>query len=733
MSAKRWLSAVALVLLVLIGVSASADVSGINVISAVPVSDAPAMYFEVRALDSKGTGLRMQRQDFHFTAGEVGIELTANAVPSGNQGHIIVVDTSLYYYGNKNIKIENIRDIIGTYLSRLSSDERVMFVLASDATHPTCTNYMTLQHAREYADGIVFSQDKSSKINSAIYEAFGYAISPAQEAPLFNTVFIVADPDLENNQDMDHTLNECVQLRASSGHNFDVAVATIRRENFLKDTSDARRKAINQGFSKYRDFASQCGGQYLEIPQDNNGVDTDDIHVHLSQWLYSTQYYSVDFSPLSGHLLTDPQVQSVKISVSCEGAVRTIDVQLDTSLLPEPEVTPTPTVNVPTPTPAPTPVVVVGQTDSMAMQAIYALNQLNYLNKTNVREFDNDCFIAYIDFCRNNGIDPRDGIYEETYHLMLEGEAVAAAVATPQPTATPEPTIPPEGYSINAQDTETSGDYIARMQAILKNLNCYKDEAFSNVGRLDQATVDAVNTYCEAFNWRNDHANGVSKEICLEILTNGSKLNPLEKEKPTFQEKAKAFLAAQTQVLQYAVPNWILIAACFVLVIVIAVICIVFSSDKKKQNDDDPTPQTQEEGNTPASQPGTKPAAQDDESPTVSPFANRTVRMEIRYAGECCFEEITLEDGKPFTIGRRGSGQQENPDLVLDSADKSVSRGRHAVLLYRNDQIYLSDASRYHNTMINGMTVFEHEGRDGVPVNSGDEIMISSHRIQIRW
>lgn len=732
MSVKRWMSlAAALLMTALLCTTALAEVSGINIIGAAAVSDAPAVYIEVRALDGTGTGVRTQQQDFRFTAGEEDIELTTGAVPDGNRGHIIVVDTSRYYYGSKNVKAENIREVVGAYLSRLSSDERVMFVLSTDAARPTSTNYMTLDHAREYARGIELGQERSAKINTAIYEAFSYAVTPVQGAPLFNSVFIVADPDLESNQDREHTLNESVQMRASSGRNFDVGIAVLRRESFLQDTSDERRKELEEGFAKYAEFAQQCGGRYIQIPQDNKGVDIDEVHVQLSSWLYTTQTFCVDFSALSGHIPTEPQVQSVKLSVSCSGAVREINVRLDTALLPEPEATLTPTPNVPTLSPAPTPVVAQGQDDAVAMQAIRALQKMNYLNKSSVKEFDNDCFIAYIDFCERNGIDPRDGIYEDTYQLMLSGEAIAIELATPAPTATPVPTIPPEGYAINDQDTEHSGGYIAQIQAILKNLNCYGEEATSNVGRMDQATVDAANKYCEAYNWRNDHPNGVSKAICTEILTNGEKLNPIATMEPTLQEKVKAFLAGSTQIMKYNVPTWMLVAACFALVILIALILILSRPGKKRGEEQDVQQEqhTQTKPQTFISVPQTS-----DEEETVGSDGRRQAMLEISYAGMRRQEACTLTEDRPFTIGRRDSrGELPAPNLALDGSDRSISRGQHAVLLYKSGQVYLSDQSKYHNTMLNGMSVFEREGKDGVQVASGDEITISGHTIRITW
>lgn len=750
MNMKKWISAaVALMLCVVFAAVAAAEVSGINIMSVRPVENAPQMFFEVRAQDSTGTGVRVQQQDFRFTAGEDNVELMATPLSGGNQGHIIVVDTSLYYYGNDVIKISNIRDIVLAYLSRLSSEERVMFVLATDAKQPTCTQYMTLESAREFARGIAFGKEKSAKINSAIYQAFQYAVAPDQSAPMFNSVFVVADPDLASNSGDDRNLGECMQLRASSGRNFDVAVAVLYREAFLKGTNDTRRKALNDGFAKYEEFARQCGGEYIRISQTNDGVATDDLHERLSQWLYTTNSFLVDFSPLSGHVPLEPQMQKVTVAVSCKdaggNALRSVEVELDTALLPPPAVTPEPTPSEPTPTPAPTPIVHmgIGQSDSAAMQAIYALRELNYLTKSSIKEFDNECFLAYIAFCEVNGIDPKDGIYEDTYELLTKGSPIPAATTTPAPTATPEPTIPPEGFAINDQDTESNGGYIAQMQAILKALNCYEEGAVSNVGRLDQATVDAVNKYCEAFNWHNDHPNGVIKTVCSDILTYGPSRQPLVPKEPTAQEKVKAFLAGSTLIANYAVPNMALVGACFALVIIIFLVLILRKPGKSSKEDKKASDQHQMQKKTEGGQSSGKSGMSsgsgsfdDEDGSTVPSHAYKYVMLEIDFAGTVTNTEISLKENADFAVGRKDSrnvNPELEPQLALDAADKRVSRGKHGVFRYKNGNVYIHDASRYHDMTVNGLPVAGREGRDGVVIESGDEIILGQHRIKVTF
>ena len=126
------------VILVWLCALTQADASGISVVRTVEMGNQAALLMEVRLKDNAGRGVRATQQSFRFTGPE-GIELPATPVGTGSDGYIVVVDTSMYYYGNKSVKIEHIRDMAIAYLSRLGSDARVMFVLASDAQVPTCT------------------------------------------------------------------------------------------------------------------------------------------------------------------------------------------------------------------------------------------------------------------------------------------------------------------------------------------------------------------------------------------------------------------------------------------------------------------------------------------------------------------------------------------------------------------------------------------------------------------
>ena len=333
---------------------------------------------------------------------------------------------------------------------------------------------------------------------------------------------------------------------------------------------------------------------------------------------------------------------------------------------------------------------------------------------------------------------------------------------TPEPTATPLPTVPPEGYTLNDTDTEHSGGFIAQIQTILKNLNCYENDATANVGRMDQATIDAINLYCATYNWRNDRVDGVSKSICQEILTSGPNLVPRAEPEPTAKEKLMNFLMSDVPLFGYQFKMWMPALLCVVLVFIILVLLVVFSGGKdenagakkeknKKGKQEDPipppVPQLRIHGQSvPAPNPAPNPAPRPAPNPTQPPhrrtpvsdsfdteststgYFGKPIELRVEYNGRVETSSAELLEGRAFIIGRK-----DDCDLILSATDKELSRA-HAQLIYQDDQIFLHDLSTYHKTSLNGMKVFgnDHNGR-GLQVSNGDVIVAGSHRITITW
>ena len=835
---------------------------GVSVRSVHPSITDPTMYMEVRVLDSAGRGISVDKKDIRFTAGKEEVLLKTRDVPEGNVGHIIVVDTAKYYFGSDYIKEQNIRDMISFYLSRAGTDERVMFVLASNG-QPEIVEYMSVSDARNYVPKITMKDTSAARINEAILTAFQYATDPTPGNPAFNSVFIITDPDVSSNEERDFSLADSVALRDKHNRLFDGIVAIPYRQSYIEGTNNTRRSLLNNGLNEFQNFISEVGGTYVEVLQSGNRnstqVDIDTLRSALADKMTTSNYYTVDFSPLAGRLDNedddydydfDGPMRPLEVTVTYRGMVSTADVELNMDLLPPPPKTPTP-IPEPTFTPAPTPVVYPGQADTMAMQAVRALHKLRYLEHTEYDAFDNECYIAYVDFCENNGIDPSDGIYQNTYDLLLSGnaipvpeitpeptptpaptplvavgqsdatamqairslyklnylhttsydefdnecfiaymefcehnnldprdgiyekglnvlfgdEAVGIAPPTPEPTPIPDPTIPPEGYALNDADTEQSGGFIAQIQSVLKTLNCYADGATANVGHMDQATIDAVNLYCATYNWRNDRAGGVTKSICQEILTSGPNLVPRAEPEPTAKEKLMNFLTSEFMLFGVTLQMWIPALLCVVLVFAILVLLVLFSGNKEEKPTDkpevpggsslrihgqvvpapgpNPPPANDSDAGRaakvpPHTPPYTPPSPQPrrntsfsggaDEERTSTGYFGKPIDLRVEFNGHTETTSAELLEGRSFVIGRRN-----DCDLTLSAMDKDLSRA-HLMLLYEGDQIYLRDVSTYHKTTLNGIQVYgnDHNGQ-GMPVSNGDVIVAGAHRITISW
>ncbi len=724
--------------MLLLAACAAAEVTGINVLGVYHDAAEPALHVAVRAIDGAGDGEQVEFTDLAFSETASGVELTAQAGPSAQIGHIVVVDTSLYYYGNQNITAEDIRSIVGAYISRVPKDERVMFVLATDNDAPTMTGYMDASAASGYASSIELTGKKSAKINSAIYAAFEAAAAPQSGSPMFNSVFIVCDPDLDSNdKDNRHSLSECASLRNSASVRFDVMMAVPRREKHLADTTPDRRNALNSNMASLRSFAvDQCGGNYCE-PAHDKGVDLNTLHAEIAKKIGTVRYAIVNYTPLAGYL--DKGATSIAMIVGCmadgNAVARTVTVPIDEKRLPE--VVFTPEVNY---TPAPTPVVVVGDMDGEAMQAVRALKKLGYLEES-TEEFDNICFQAYLDFCELNSFSPEmDGIYEAAFNLLLSDKAIPAPqitpepTPTPQPTPTPAPTLPPDGYSINDADTLTSGGFIAKMQSILKELNCYPEGVQANVGRMDQATLDALATYCAHYGWTNNRANGIDRVIAEDILENGQNREPIVPPEPTTGEKVKAFLARELTVAGITIPMLVPVAACFVLFFLIMVLIIVLGGKGKKppkpepgkgddwlDDDDDPDRRGKNSGGNGGSTGGF--TGGNGGGGITGPLH---VTFIVSYNGNVRDVPAQLRpDGPRYTIGRKGC------DLLLDGEDHTVSR-RQAEVFIAGNSVCLLDMGSVNPTLINGSPA-QSRSMNGVPINRGDTLTMGAHTIRVMW
>lgn len=726
---KKMVCRVLAILLVLVCLCsvACAKISGVNILGIRMSEDEPVMYVELRALDSTGESAKSQYITVRLYGGEEQIELQLEPMIAEASGHIIVIDTSVYYYDTGKVKADDVRSIVSEYLSRLSGEERVQFILAGETT--TVEDYMSIGEAKAYLNRIEFGKQSSACINNAIYEAFQHAISPAQNAPIFNSVFIVADPDIKNNSNDSRTLDEPVALRDTAGLMFDVAVAVPRREVYLSDAPEDRRRAISEGLEKYKAFCTKIGGRYIPVPQDDGGITARGLHEALTGWTDTVMRYQVDYSALAGYVPVQESVQQVPLTVRCSAAGYTAEIScniaIQPKLLPEPNWTPEPLPSSSTPTPAPTPVIWLEQKDEKAVRVIHELHKLGYLSKSSYSSFNSECMSAYYTFCEINAIDPRDGIYEDTLELILSGTALPMPTPEPDVTPTPAPTLPSTGLRINDQDTQDSS-FISQLQQVLTALNCYLPGTKATPGRMDQATLDAVNRYCDGYNWRNDYADGVDARLCKQIIEQSKDLTPLPDLEPTLQETLQEFLQRELKIGGMKVEMWIPVAACGALLMLIVILAVLLGGRKeRKAKTAMAAPAVGSAANTDISE---KMGRSEEDVENVSVTADQYVKIKlyvtIEYNGNTRSETLELGDKPPCTIGRKEC------QLMTYTGDESISR-KHAELKYKNGHVYVRDTSTYHNTTLNGLKV--RTDGDGTMINNGDKLQLSRHIITIRW
>ena len=98
----------------------------------------------------------------------------------------------------------------------------------------------------------------------------------------------------------------------------------------------------------------------------------------------------------------------------------------------------------------------------------------------------------------------------------------------------------------------------------------------------------------------------------------------------------------------------------------------------------------------------------------------KVIQFQIDYQGNKTWN-VEKDASRPLTIGRGAA------DIRLDASDEGVDR-RHCVLFFKGAVLMLQDESE-RGTCING-SVFH---KCTTPVQSGDDIVIGSHHIFLRF
>lgn len=315
---------------------AFAQQPGLELIRMHSSPDSTRLQLGVKLYGDEGTTVPADLNCLRVQAGDSGTALYPSAMSGQHAGHIIVVDTSLYYYGSNYVTGRNIQDIVKAYLSRVPYDQRVMFVLA-DASDASATGYMTASDATSFADTIKLGNNKSSCIYKAIRMAFDAAITPAADAPLFNSVFIVADPDQASNDNDGHSLGESEMLHQFSPIHPEVLLTVPYREKYVQNTGDRQREELLSSVEGFRSFCEKVGGTYVSTPQSSDGVDTAPLHNALNDWMGAAMYFELDYSQLSGYVTAGAGMQNLPLHLTYDDdrkyAQTTLTAEINTGLL----------------------------------------------------------------------------------------------------------------------------------------------------------------------------------------------------------------------------------------------------------------------------------------------------------------------------------------------------------------------------------------------------------------
>lgn len=371
------------------------------------------------------------------------VEIRAEAIQPDQIGHIIVIDTSYPYCNTKNQKWLTAENsyvpILQKYLGIIGNNELVKFILSRSGSAITETEWMPNNQAQNYVRSEVTLEGKNGAtgVGVAINTAFKEVATYEPGTPMFKDVFAILDADNSNNGE---------KMKNGSG-TFPFFLVTMTQSG--GKIVEKKTRGVSNSLSAYQSFVSANNGVYIQLDHsDKKEIDCSSLSEQVSPSLNSIQYYVLDLSPVHPMVNYEEKSHQLYINVfSSDGSQQPNILTLDTELLPTPVPTEIPTPEQPTPepeptdSPAPTPVVARDASDSNALKAIMRLWELFYLNEKTTN-FNEECRYAFLEFCRNNGLPANDEIDSEAFYLLMNGDPVAKATATPSPTVAMT-TVPP--------------------------------------------------------------------------------------------------------------------------------------------------------------------------------------------------------------------------------------------------------------------------------------------------
>lgn len=398
-------------------------------------------------------------EDLNFYAsidGSEMVEIEASPYPADDVGHIIVVDLAWGWTTHVN-DAGVIRPIVSAYLNQIDRANQVKFICAKPNGMANPSQYMNATQAAAYVNSSLTLPEKatgkpmSTNIASAIREAFTEAARTDGEGPTFKSVFVLVDPA---NPDLSDSATSIRDAYKKTGNSFPVSFASVYVDSYMEKYGSTETAArVRNGMRFYEKFASENDTVLARLNyRKGDLINTSGIVASLNL----RTYYRLNLKALHPHINYNLQQHEIVVEARTHrgSVMRSTFSNISTRMLPAPLNTATPGITF-TPTVTPEPVItpeppLVGLNDTKveAKKAIIRLQQLYYLDaKKTYKAFDEECQYAFLNFCRNNGIEALDVIYEYAYELLMSDKAVpmptatpTAAPTTPVPTASPTPT-----------------------------------------------------------------------------------------------------------------------------------------------------------------------------------------------------------------------------------------------------------------------------------------------------
>lgn len=514
-----------------IGTSAQAA-QKITVIHAYTDSQSAKMYV---ALSAGSMGTVPNNVRFYAADGEE-LPIIDNDLPNG---HILVVDRSTYY--SRHITARHVAQIAKTYLQLLPQDDLVKIIWAD--TPAQATDYIPLNSAIGQMDSLIALTSNSPLLSTAINNAFAEAGSQNPGDPVCKTVAVVANPS-QANQASAFTYNS---NNTKSAAYFTIMVPT--RAMFETSSSNGAT-AYKNGRATLNSLATQMGGSYFEVPEKGDVINGNDANTTIdtsslsaaAPYLNRSRSFLVDISHLTKLAKQKKGEEVFAFQMKSQNTILgEFKATVPISILPTPTPSPAPVKTGPTAPPTPTPIPIVikqGDNGIEFRKAIYALMEHYFLrpdylsdNSGNkAKAFDDEAQVAYDKFCELNNLPMTDGISAAGYFFLTDSAAKKDVQANPtvtpspepSPEVTPVPAYPQQNLRMGDKDADLPSNYIQKIQAQLQALNCYITEDGPQTytpGVFDQATMDAINTYCKNYSVVNTVDFGASKELCEDILT----------------------------------------------------------------------------------------------------------------------------------------------------------------------------------------------------------------------